>query len=89
MRAHECAQAAAEPQHGSQKKERWVNRPDGPTTLNCSPVRVRARPDARLEHAIVQATKPEMFFSEDALTFWRVTRAARNVVSCGDCYAYA
>lgn len=68
-------------------RERWVGRPDGPTTLNGTPVAVRPR--APLSACILQATTPDMFIGLDSLAFRRVARQARNVVYGGDCYAYA
>ena len=67
--------------------ERWVGASGDISTWNGTRIGVRACPD--LSRAVVCATAPEMFGTEEeAAAFRRVAQTARFPVYGGDCYSY-
>ncbi|MEM7023433.1 MAG: histidinol-phosphatase [Pseudomonadota bacterium] len=67
--------------------ERWAGASGEKSTHNGAGIGVRECPG--LSHAVVCATAPEMFKTEDdAAAFRRVAQTARFPVYGGDCYSY-
>jgi inositol-phosphate phosphatase/L-galactose 1-phosphate phosphatase/histidinol-phosphatase len=66
--------------------ERWIGATGTQTTFNGAPVGTRACDG--LDHAILNATSPDMFTNEESIRFAHLRKSVWQTQFGGDCYAY-